>query len=280
MKTCHAILRKYQEAEFEKTTTQHCKKGQRTTAKCIKILIRHPDKHTAKTHRTVCIKRVSAWQTLASNVNMTMLTRMDEVVCEVSLWLQLKVLCEARGMLFARETHRTVPSPGCADTAGSRHRHPNTVLGSRNVPGLAGETITSAGNRLVHSGFHTGHKPPEPGLSKFTCVGTADTAAEGVRPPSRHQCRSQEDLLHGSSGSPLFHYWPWLLHLHSPEFRITIQQWMTWQVRAGWWRCHLLLQPYWTEKVHTLTCLHCHVLSICDIQSILLTWATGNCILI
>lgn len=45
-------------------------------------------------------------------------------------------------------------------------------LGSRNVPGLAGETITSAGNRLVHSGLQTSRKPPEPGLSKPTCVGT------------------------------------------------------------------------------------------------------------
>ncbi len=101
-------------------------------------------------------------------------------------------------MLFAKETHRTEPSPGCADTAGSRHRQPNTVLGSRNVPGLAGETITSAGNRLVHSGFHAGRKPPEPGLSKPTCVGTGDAAVEGVRPPSRHQCRSQEDQQRSS----------------------------------------------------------------------------------
>lgn len=98
-------------------------------------------------------------------------------------------------MLFARETHRTEPIPGCADTAGSRHRHSNAMLGSRNVPGLAGETITSAGNRLVHSRFHAGRKPPEPNLSKSTCVGTEDTAAEGERPPSRHECRFQEDLL-------------------------------------------------------------------------------------
>lgn len=126
-----------------------------------------------------------------------MLTRMDEVVGEVSLPLQLKVVVKPGGKLSARETHRTEPSPGCADTAGSRHRHPCTVLGSRNVPGLAGETITSAGNRLVHSGFHAGRKPPEPGLSKPTCVGTGDTAAEGVRPLSRHQSGSQEDLLRG-----------------------------------------------------------------------------------
>lgn len=51
---------KTQEAEFEKTTTQLCKKGQETTAKCIKILIRHSDKHTAKYHMTVCIKCVRA----------------------------------------------------------------------------------------------------------------------------------------------------------------------------------------------------------------------------
>lgn len=92
-------------------------------------------------------------------------------------------------LFFARETQRTEPSFGCADTAGSRHRHPDTELGSRNVPGLAGETITSTGNRLVHSGFHTGRKPPEPSLSKPTCVGTGHTAEEGVRPPSRHQSK-------------------------------------------------------------------------------------------
>lgn len=148
---------------------------------------------------------------LASNVNMldSMLTRIDEVVDEVSLWLWWWL-----GMLFARETHRTEPIPGCADTAGSRHRRPNTMLCSRNVLGLAGETITSAGNRLTHFEFHTGHKPPEPGLSKPTCVGTGDAAAEGVRPPSRHQRRSQEDLLHGLIRPPLFHGWSWLLPAH------------------------------------------------------------------
>lgn len=34
--------------------------------------------------------------------------------------------------------------------------------GSGNVPGHAGETITSAGSRLANSEFHTRHKSPEP----------------------------------------------------------------------------------------------------------------------
>lgn len=38
--------------------------------------------------------------------------------------------------------------------------HPDTQFCSRNVPGLAGET--SAGNKLMCSGFHTGRKPSEP----------------------------------------------------------------------------------------------------------------------
>lgn len=62
---------------------------------------------------------------------------------------------------FSSETHRTEPIPGRADTAGSRHPRPNTILCSRNVLGLAKETITSAGNRLAHSEFHTSHKSPE-----------------------------------------------------------------------------------------------------------------------
>lgn len=57
---------------------------------------------------------------------------------------------------------------------------------SRNFPGFAGETITSAGNRLAHSGFQTGRKPPESGLSRPKCVGTGDAATEGAGPPSRH----------------------------------------------------------------------------------------------
>lgn len=100
------------------------------------------------------------------------------------------------GSEAAEETQRTEAEPGRADTAGSRHRQPNTDLSSRNVLGLAGETITSAGNRLVQSGLHTGRKPPEPALSEPTCVGTGDAAAEGERPPSRHRCGSREDLLH------------------------------------------------------------------------------------
>lgn len=71
---------------------------------------------------------------------------------------------------------------------------PSTVLGSRNVPGLAGENITSAGNRLARSGFHTGHKPPEPGHSKPRCVGKGEREVEGISLPSRHESRSQEDL--------------------------------------------------------------------------------------
>lgn len=101
------------------------------------------------------------------------------------------------GMVFTRETHRTEPIPGCADTAGSRQRRPDTTLRSRNVLDLVGET--SAGNRLMYSQLHTGCKPPESGLSKRICVGAGHAAAEGVNPPppSWHQYRSQEDLLHG-----------------------------------------------------------------------------------
>lgn len=46
---------------------------------------------------------------------------------------------------------------------------PNTQLCSRNVPGLAGET--SAGNKLMRSGFHAGRKPSEPGHYKPTYGG-------------------------------------------------------------------------------------------------------------
>lgn len=72
------------------------------TAKCIKILIRYSDKHTAKSHMTVCIKCVSAWQTQASNVNITVLTRMDEVAGEMSLWPQLKELVKSGNALCQR----------------------------------------------------------------------------------------------------------------------------------------------------------------------------------
>lgn len=50
-----------------------------------------------------------------------MLTGMDEVVGRAVIMTAAKGACESGGMLFARETHRTEPSPGYADTAGSRH---------------------------------------------------------------------------------------------------------------------------------------------------------------
>lgn len=75
-------------------------------------------------------------------------------------------------------------APICADTAGSRH--PDTEPGSWNVPA---ETITSAGNRWVHSELHTSlesrARPPE------THVG----AEEGVWPSSCHQCTSLEEKI-------------------------------------------------------------------------------------
>lgn len=89
-------------------------KGEETAAKCIKILIRHSDKHTAKYHMTACIKCVRVWQKLASNVNITMfdstLSRMDEVVGEVSLWLQPKVVVKPGNALCQRNPpDRTEP---------------------------------------------------------------------------------------------------------------------------------------------------------------------------
>lgn len=87
---------KKEEAEFEKTTTQHCKKQKKeeeTTKKPQQSAWKSSSdiltKHTAKYHMTARIKCVRVWQKLASDVNITMfdstLTRMDEVVVEVSL---------------------------------------------------------------------------------------------------------------------------------------------------------------------------------------------------
>lgn len=62
--------------------------------------------------------------------------------------------------------------------------------------GPAGETITSAGNRLVHSGSDTSRNPlrlasPNPHVWE----------QEGVRPPSRRQCTSQEARSHSQPGT-------------------------------------------------------------------------------
>ncbi|KAM7390310.1 hypothetical protein PAMA_008469 [Pampus argenteus] len=62
--------------------------------------------------------------------------------------------------------------------------------------GLAGETITSAGNRLGHSGFHTGRKPPEPSLSKPTCVGTGDNGG------SKTPIQTSEQIPEGPAEGP------------------------------------------------------------------------------
>lgn len=207
---------------------------------------------------TARIKCVRVWQKLASDVNITMfdstLTRMDEVAVEVSLWLQLRVVVKVEECSLPEKPTGPNQNPGYADTAGSRHGRPNTMLGSRNVPGLAGETITSAGNRLVHSGFHTGHKPPESGLSKPICVGTGDAAAEGVRPWSRHRCRSHEDLLHGVIRPPLFHDWPWLLPTNqhaSPKPKV--QQCKTWNISIRYTvTCNYKLSELWKIHSHNL----------------------------
>lgn len=67
---------------------------------------------------------------------------------------------------------------------------PNTQLCSRNVPGLAGET--SAGNKLMRSGFHAGRKPSESDHYKPTYVG--DERETEPHPHRRCRSGSQEDL--------------------------------------------------------------------------------------
>lgn len=96
-----------------------------------------------------------------------MLTRINEVLEEVPRWATRVVgnisFFIISFLFFFRKTHRTGPIPGCADTAGSRHPRPNTVPCSGKVLGHAGETITSAGNRLANQVSH----PPQ--ISRVLC---------------------------------------------------------------------------------------------------------------
>lgn len=68
--------------------------------------------------------------------------------------------------------------------------------------GGAGETITSAGNRLVHSEFHTGHKPPEPDLPKPTCVGTGDPHQDTSADPRRTARTNRASIISRLAPTP------------------------------------------------------------------------------
>jgi len=113
--------------------------------------------------------------------------------------------------------------------------------------GFAGETITSAGNRLVHSGFHTSNNPPQPGLSKPTCVGTADMAAEGERPSSRLQCTCQEDvftllfiLIMWDSEHCIFNFYRMCCSLSLGIYRIG----QTFEISHNKWLCDTTINEY------------------------------------
>lgn len=85
--------------------------------------------------------------------------------------------------------------------------------GSGTVLGHAGETITSAGNRLANSEFHARHKPPEPcAFLRRTCGREAETQwAVGARHPQTRRAVNTP----GGPAAATSQMWPDLVQTRS-----------------------------------------------------------------